>query len=408
MPAIVINGNDFKKASDALNRVGMYKCQKPGVFQKNRFKPRTSPIYNYIKKLLNQILSFEVKNPPEELNNVLKNLNKSTLVNLKNEKKSYEREKEEDPANFKVKVNYVKFLRNTTKELKELAKVVGAEKIEKSTDNIIKDCDSIKGIDNSENPFSTLSQTFKNFKEKAKKYLYPMDRKIYARECKTVGTIGIGKASKILDKYGEWFQAGNYDSIKEDYNENFVKKNLSLTNAIIPITQLAGRQKLFAEEFVKIIDKLIKLPDKINENREELIHKIDEAKRYTLFGFDGKFEDILSIAEKALHYVIDAKEIPEENNAENSSPDVREMISKINKNNADKGFFVGKKRQVQSPNSHQSHSQVNDLKKLLEECCDKEKKLCENISGDLKKFNSNISLNVNEQGIAVTQLLEVF
>lgn len=408
MPAIVINGNNLKRASDALNRIGMYKCQKPGVFQKNRFKPRTSPIYNYIKKLLNQILSFEVKNPPEELNNVLKNLNKSTLVNLKNEKKSYEREKKEDPANFKVKVNYVKFLRNTAKELKKLAIVVSAEKFEKSTDNIIKDCDSIKGIDNSENPFSTLSQTFKNFKENAKKYLYPVDKKIYARECKTVRTIGIGKASKILDKYGEWFQAGNYDSIKEDYDENFVKKNLNLTIATIPIVQEAGRQVLFAKELGEIIEKFINSPDKINQNKEKLINKIDEAKQYALLGFGCKYKDTCNIAEKALHCVIDAQEIPEENNAENSSPDVREMISKINKNNANKGFFVGKKRQVQSPNSHQSQSQVNDLKKLLKECYDKEKELYENISDDLKNFNSNISLNVNEQGTAVTQLLEVF
>lgn len=408
MSDIVINGNNFKEARDVLNRLKMYKLQKPGIFERNRFKPKTTPIYNNIKKSLNQILSFKVKNPPEELNNVLKNLNESTLVNLKNEKKSYERGKEEDPANFKVKVKHVKILRNIAKEFKKLAIIIDAEKFEKSADNVITDCDSIKGIDNSKNPLSTLSQTYKNFKENTKKYLGPVNKEIYERECKTVKTIGIGKASKVLDEYGKWFQAGNYDSIGEDYNENFVKNNINIFDAVMPVAQTSSHQVLFAKELVEIIEKLINSPDQINKNKEKLINKIDEAKEYALFGFGGKYEHILNVAEKALHYVIGDQGAPEEDNAENSSPDVRRMVSKINKSNSNKGFFVGKKQQVQSPNSHQSHSQVNDLKKLLKECYDKEKELYENISDDLKNFNSNISLNVNEQGAAAAQLIELF
>lgn len=385
MPVIVINGNDFGKIQKLLDKK-IYRCQNTKKIGPIKLKPHTEAIYKFIQEVLELILSFEVNNPSKELSKVLGIFNNAYLVKLKDERKSYKREKKSDNS---IKINYVNLLRDTAIKLNGLAEIVGANRFKKSIKNSINDCNSISKneIDNSKNVFTELSERYKDIMQNVKKYLGDIHEDKYERHRKAVGAVKIDNAVEALSICGHWFQLGEFNHIAKYYKDNFPDGwNLSLTT--IPLAQGASRQRMFIDDLVKGISNCASL-----SNRENIIFLegiIKETENYALFSND-KFDELLEIAKEALRIcnkinTSEMKKNEKEDNFGNSRRDLRAMIDAINKGEIENGNFFRAKK---SPNQ----SVVEKLNELRE----KSKILSESILSNLKNFNIATGFGIDKQ-----------
>lgn len=310
MPVITIKSeNDLKELGNSLDEI-KYKRSKGRI----RGNHRIEPVFRFAENIYKIVLKVELGSlgdeSSEELKNIFQILNELTAAfkNIQRQRKLYRRGN--ILKNNKEKEKYVQDLRNFIILAKKLAEEVDAKELKTSLNKALNDCNSIikndkniknkekiREIKDSENPFFELAETFKNLKEQADKYCGTMNEKVYKRECGVVKTLGIGEAIDYLKIYGECFKNGDDESIRESCYD-ISKYDLNLVNAGTVFSQEIGRHSLFSQRLLECISKCTNSPNSKNVNKLNNVYR--EAKRYTLYNFEGKYERLLDISKKVI------------------------------------------------------------------------------------------------------------
>lgn len=383
MSAITIKSeNDLRELGNSLDEI-KYK-RSDGRIRGNH---RIEPIFCFAEDICKIVSEIELGSlddkSSEELKNIFQIWNEliAAFANLQKQRKFYRRNR---LKNYKKKEEYVQDLRNFIILAKKLAKKVNAKEFETSLNKALNDCNSImkndKNIKNkekigeikdSENPFFELVETFKKLKKEADKHFGDLNKKIYEREYKIGCTMDIENAINYLETYGQWYKEGNDKSIKNSYNDELKKYNVDPTNAAYIIFQGVVHQKVLAEKLCEMISVCIKSPNQ--GNIRELRYRIEEAEKFGLYNFKGKYERLLNISKSVVN-----------------------VIKSI----------IQKKKDIELRVNVKKTARMLEEKNILKIYSNNASSLCKQIESDVGKFNSALGCNLTEQKDEVARLIK--